>query len=210
MNLMKNKQNLFLAIFIIFFFFLFIYPKQTLAIRYSLILPSETLTRGQTFTATINIDTEGETITQGEIGMTYETQYLEYVNTIAGESFSNLTTETPENGKLIFRATSAGFNGSGVFAQVNFRIIADAPGQSQLCVLWEVPSNTTPQPTSPPQLMSPTAIPTSGSYDNTKKAIFWGGGLIVLSLGVLIANTFFFNNQKRSFSGANKNKKSLQ
>jgi hypothetical protein len=207
-----NIKKKFLIIFLIALF-LFL-PKEALAIRYSLFAPSGTLSRGQIVTFTINIDTQGKTITSAKIGMTYQTQYLEYVNTIAGGTFPNLITEPIGDGKLIFSATSDGFNGSGVFAQVNFKIIADAPGETQLCVLWQVnPTPTSPQPTSPqptssqPTSSQPTALPTSGASDKTKTGILFGGGLIVFSLGILIANSLVFNNQKKFFSGANKNKK---
>jgi hypothetical protein len=160
-----NIKKKFLIIFLIALF-LFL-PKEALAIRYSLFAPSGTLSRGQIVTFTINIDTQGKTITSAKIGMTYQTQYLEYVNTIAGGTFPNLITEPIGDGKLIFSATSDGFNGSGVFAQVNFKIIADAPGETQLCVLWQVsptPSpnpSPSPEPTSPPTYPSPTNQPTT-------------------------------------------------
>lgn len=189
-----------------FFNFLFLLSvlflaKHSYAIRYSLIAPSGTLTRGQTVTFTINIDTQGQTITNTQIGMTYETQYLEYVNTIAGDAFPNLTTTPQEGGKLIFSATSSGFNGNTTFAQVNFKIIAQAPGESQLCVLWEVP-NETPQPTSPqPTSPQPTALPTSGDSQLTKKLSLAGSGFFIFSLlGYLLSKNFFKPKDKKVVS----------
>jgi hypothetical protein len=208
------KTKLFLLIII---FVLFLFPKTVLAVRYSLIAPSGQFTRGQTVTFTINIDTQGETITNAQIGLTYQTQYLEYVNTIASNDFPNLTTTPQGTGSLILSATSVNFNGSGTFAQVNFRIIADAPGETQLCALQEVnptptsPQYNSPQPTSPqynsPQ---PTALPKSGNLDKTKTGILFGGGLIIFSLAVLVFNYFVFNNHKKFFSGVNKSRKQLQ
>jgi hypothetical protein len=206
-------------IFFIIFFLVFIFPKKTLALRYSLIAPSGTLDRGQTVTFTINVDTQGEVVTNAQIGMTYETQYLEYINTIAGDAFPTLTTQPQGGGKLLFSATSAGFNGSGTFAQVNFRIIAQAPGESQLCVLWQPtsptaqptsptaqPTSPTAQPTSPQPTSPPRAIPTSGESSKTKSGLILGGGLIFLSIGVLVSNSLIFINRKKFFSDANRNK----
>lgn len=191
-----------------FFNFLFLlsilfFAKNSYAIRYSLIAPSGTLTRGQTVTFTINIDTQGTTITEAKIGMTYETQYLEYVNTIAGDAFPNLTTTPQEDGKLIFSATSTGFNGNTTFAQVNFKIIAEAPGETQLCVLWEVPNNT-PQPTSP----QPTALPKSGNNQLTKKLGLIGSGFFAFSLlGYLLSKNLFKLKDREVTSDVDGNKR---
>jgi hypothetical protein len=193
-------------IFFIIFFFIFAFPKKTLALRYSLIAPSGTLQSGQTITFIINIDTQGETVTNAQIGMTYETQYLEYVNTIAGGAFPNLITQPQDGGKLLFSATSSGFNGNGAFAQVNFKIIAQAPGESQLCVLWQPTTSPTAQPTSPQPTSPPRAIPTSGESSKTKIGLTLGGSLIFLSIGVLVSNSLIFINKKKFFSDANKNK----
>lgn len=186
-------KNIFLFFFIIFFHQ--IISKSVYAVRYSLIAPTETLTRGQTVTFTINIDTQGATVTNANIGMTYETQYLEYVNTIAGDAFSDITTTPQEGGKLIFQGSSSGFNGSGTFAQVNFKIIADAPGSSQLCVLWEVTPTQPFQPSQVPQTYqpSPTQLPTSGQ----NKPVFMG--LIIASFFIIGASIYFIFYKKLSF-----------
>ncbi len=206
-----------LKFFFIFLFLLaaFSLTKPSYAIRYSLIAPSDTLTRGQTVTFTINIDTQGETITEAKIGLTYETQYLEYVNTIAGDAFPNLTTTPQEGGKLIFSATSSGFNGNTTFAQVNFKLIADAPGESQLCVLWEVP-NETPSTTTTPQSLSPqptstslqpTALPTSGDSQLTKKLGLAGGGFFIFSfLGYLLSKNSTKLKGKKAANGVDGDK----
>lgn len=205
------RKNFFYKFFFnLFFIFLFsfFFAKHSFAIRYSLIAPSGTLTRGQTVTFTINIDTQGTTITEAKIGMTYETQYLEYVNTIAGDAFPNLTTTPQDNGKLIFSATSTGFSGNTTFAQVNFKIIAQAPGESQLCVLWEVPNNT-PQPTSPqPTSPQPTALPKSGNNQLTKKLGLVGGSFFAFSLlGYLLSKNLFKLKDKKVVSDADGNKR---
>ncbi len=204
------KINFFYKFFFnLFFIFLFsfFFAKNSFAIRYSLIAPSGTLTRGQTVTFTINIDTQGETITNAQIGMTYETQYLEYVNTVAGDAFPNLTTTPKDGGKLIFSATSSGFNGNTTFAQVNFKIIAQAPGESQLCILWKVP-NETPQPTSPqPTSPQPTTLPASGNSQLTKKLGLVGSGFFIFSLlGYLLSKNFFKLKDKKVVSDVDGNK----
>lgn len=201
-------KNIFLFFLIIFFHQLLL--KNVYAIRYSLFAPSGTLTRGQTVTFTINIDTQGETVTNATIGMTYETQYLEYVNTIAGDAFPNLTTTPQEGGKLIFQASSSGFNGNTTFAQVNFKIIADAPGESQLCVLWEVPQQEiTPSPTSPPPI-SPTQLPTSGQNKPVTLGLMIGSVFLISALAgsIVYKNLFFISKLplRKSSSDADKRK----
>lgn len=173
------KKIIFL--FLISLGYFLIFPsiiKPALAVRYSLVAPSGTLVRGQTVRFTINIDTQGATIKTGTIGMTYDTQFLEYSSTTPGTAMPAVSSSQPESGKIVFSGeNTSGFSGQGIFAYVDFKLIAQAPGSTELCVLW-APSTTptpgptatpgpssTPGPTSPPQA---TTLPTSG---DTRKAV---------------------------------------
>jgi hypothetical protein len=160
-----NKTKLFL-IFLIITFFLFL-PSTAYAVKFDLIAPKPPaggFTRGQTVQFTINVDTQGETVKSTQIGMTYNTRYLEYVSTTPGNAMTSVSTNNLGEGKLIFSGENqSGFSGQGTFAYVNLKIIAQAPGETQLCVLWN-PQNS---PTSSPRSTSPSPQPTSPSQPNS-------------------------------------------
>jgi len=159
-----------LLLFILFGYF-FLLPKlfsaPVLAVKYSLVAPSGTLTRGQTIRFTINIDTQGATVTSGQIGMTYETQYLQYVSVTPGSAATSVSASQMGDGKIVFSGSNtSGFSGQGIFAYVDFTLIAQSSGSTELCVLW-APS-VTPTPTTAPTGIAPTsppavtALPTTG------------------------------------------------
>jgi len=149
---------------------LIVFSPSVFAIKYDLIPPSGELTRGQQIQFTINIDSEGTSITTTQIGMTYETTALEYVSTVPGDAMGTVSVSQLETGKILFSGTNpGGFSGAGTFAYVNFKIIAAASGETQLCVLWAPQTNpTTPpsQPTSAPDAPQPTALPRTGEIKN--------------------------------------------
>lgn len=147
------------------------------AITYDLIAPQGQLRRGDQVQFSIYINTEGTTVTTGEIGMTYETQYLEYLNVIPGPAMDSVVATAQNTGSFLITGTNtAGFNGNDVFANLNFKLIADAPGSATLCALWAPLSPTqnptrsptnplTPQPTN--RLSSPS--PTSSITEPTQQ-----------------------------------------
>lgn len=156
---MKKIIKIFL--FIIFYFF---FVKNVSALTFDLVAPEGQLERGQEVKFTINIDTEGKSYGSTQIGMTYETQYLEYISVSAGDTFTTVSATSQGEGKLIITGTSTnGYSGSGVFAYVTFKIIAASSGSTQVCALFnpDTPTNT---PAPPP----PTALPTSGTTVNFK------------------------------------------
>lgn len=116
------------------------------AVTFDLIPPSGTLTRGQDVTFTVNIDTGGAPVTTIQSGLTYDTQYLQYESAAAGAAMSSLTVDTSQGpGKLVFNgANASGFTGSGVFATVTFKLIAEQSGSTELCTLWQPTTPTTP------------------------------------------------------------------
>jgi hypothetical protein len=180
-----NKTKLFLIFLIITFFFFL--PSTAYAVKFDLIAPQPPaggFTRGQTVQFTINIDTQGETINSTQIGMTYDTRYLEYVSTTPGNAMTSVSTNNLGEGKIIFSGENqSGFSGQGTFTYVSLKIIAQAPGETELCVLWN-PQNLptpSPQPKSPSQPTSPP--PTSGEVKGVYTNSFLG--LIFISFFLL-------------------------
>ncbi len=175
-----------------------IVPNSVLAITFDLIAPSGELIRGQEVKFTININTEGKSLSSTSIGMTYETQYLEYVSTLPGNTFTTVLTDVQGSGKLIITGSSTTpYSGSGVFAYVTYKLIATGPGATQLCALFNpetptaTPQPTSPQPTSPPGQPTYTPYPTAapprpGSINQTTK------GIVLASLFFITAAGGFF------------------
>jgi LPXTG-motif cell wall-anchored protein len=175
---------------------------SALAVKFDLVPPSGQLSRGQEVTFTINIDPQGATITNIQTGMTYETQYLEYVSAAAGAAMNSLSVDTSQGtGKLVFTGSNtAGLTTTGVFATVTFKIIAEQSGETELCSLWAVtPTNTPPpvvpttppaQPTSPPP---PTALPETG-FDIPKNT-----GAIAGAAFLLVAGAVFFYTRQNAY-----------
>jgi len=161
------------ALIVFFGFFVFFVPKAN-ALTFDLIAPTDELIRGQDVDFTINIDTEGKGYSSTVIGMTYDTQYLEYVSASPGTTFSTVTTDVQEDGKLVLTGSSTTeYSGSGSFAIVTFQLIAQEAGSTQICALYNPATPTaTPAPTSPPAV--PTAMPTSGSFIEVIKGLSLG------------------------------------
>jgi hypothetical protein len=151
---MKMKSIGVYLFFIVSAFFLTVTPS--FATKFDLIPPSGTLQRGQDITFTINIDTEGASVTSIQSGLTYDSTLLQYVSVTAGAAMNSVVADTTTygTGKVLFTGSNtAGFNGTGVFATVVFTIIAQSSGSTEICTLW------LPQP-SP----TPGATPTNAPY----------------------------------------------
>jgi hypothetical protein len=183
---MTNIKKYFLITVIIVIFFLI--PNKAYAIKFDLIAPQPTadgFKRGQTVQFTINIDTQNQTVNSTQIGMTYDTRYLEYVSTTSGNAMTSVATENLGEGKLLFNGeNNAGFSGQGTFANISFKIIAQAPGSTELCVLWN--PETTPTATPPASTPYPTTSPpppTSGEVKGVFTNSFFG--LIFISIFLL-------------------------
>lgn len=176
-------KKLILLLIFIFSIGFFNQTAQAATASYSLTAPDGPFNRGDNIDFTISIDTNGQTLSSATIGMTYDTQYLEYVSTTPGDAFSSVNATTQEGGKVVFDATNTeGFSGSGTFATVTFKLIASAPGSTELCVLY-TPSST---PTSAPQ---PTALPKTGSMNQVAQGIIVGVAIIlVLSSSFMLIN----------------------
>lgn len=161
-----------------------IIPNSVLATTFDLIAPTEQLVRGQEVKFTVNIDTEGKSLSTASVGMTYETQYLEYVSVTPGDTFTTVSADVQDGGKLIITGTSTNpYSGAGTFVYVTFKLIATSAGSTELCVLFNPQTPTaTPapgQPTSPP---APTALPKTGQSAPMGKGLALGSLFFVLSM----------------------------
>ena len=181
----------FLALALCFFSFMF-YVLPAHALTFDLVAPSGELTRGQDVKFTVNINTEGKSLSTTRIGMTYETQYLEFVSVSPGDTFTTVSADVQGDGKFIITGTSTTpYSGSGVFAYVTYKLIATGPGSTKLCALYNPetptptsgPSPTPGGPTSPP---APTALPNTGQGDSTVQ------GAILASLFFVAAGVSLF------------------
>lgn len=179
---------------------LFSIPSPALATTFDLIAPSGQLTRGQDVQFTINVDTEGNSISSSSIGMTYETQYLQYVSTAPGDTFSTVSADVQGDGKIVFTGSSTNpYSGSGTFAYVTFKLIAVSSGSTELCVLYNPQVSTpTPGPTSTPGPSStpgpgvPTSPPVPTSLPKTGESKPAVQGIIFASVFFAIAGISLF------------------
>lgn len=136
-------------------------PHQVFAAtQLDLSIPPGPYSRGQSFQVSITMNTQGGTVSSLTTGLTYDTTFLEYQSTLPGDAMDSVTAEPSGTGKYILRGTkgSGGFSGSGTFALVNFKIIASAPGSTEICALVPVSEN---NPTPPPAAV-PTSLPKTG------------------------------------------------
>lgn len=178
-------KKLFLTLIAFFSFLVVVTPAQ--ALTFDLLAPTGELQSGQDVQFTINIDTEGASLTSSAIGMTYETQYIEYVSIAPGNTFTTVTTDNQGNGRLVITGSStSGYSGTGSFAVITFKIVATSPGSTQLCALFNPGTTPTPPPNSTPTTVPPTALPTSGVFDKTARGAAMGVFFFALSLAGFI------------------------
>lgn len=206
-----KKKLLFIFILIISFFFQLVFfskpSSATQYIEYSISAPPGPYIRGKDIRFTISVKVQDAILKTAQIGLTYETQYLQFISVIPGNAMTTVTSSQVGAGKMILAgANPQGFTGEGVYAYVDFKLIADAAGETELCTLWEpiaTPTPTpgptaTPGPTSTPgpsptaSPLTPTKLPTSGQVTKTSTAAFLGVGLI-------IAYVFFFLFDRKNF-----------
>ncbi|NTU47171.1 hypothetical protein HGA88_06100 [Candidatus Roizmanbacteria bacterium] len=176
---------------------LFLIAVQSVhAVKYDLVVPTDELVHGQNVQFTINVDTEGTSLTNLQIGLSYDKSVLQYVSITPGESISagSVSVSETEAGKLVITGTHpTGFSGSGAFAVVTFQIIADAAGKTEICALY-APATT---PTTAASTTTPTTVaslPRSGSSV--------GLGVFSMIGGFFLFTSFFlFAFAKNSNSG---------
>lgn len=187
-------------VFVIFCFLLSQESVPALATRFSIVAPTGTLTRNQDVPFTINVNTEGATLTTAQTDVRLDINYLQYVGVTPGPLFTTVTGGSVTNDTVRLTGTVAsgnpGVTGTGVFATMIGKIIADAPGEATLCTIV-TPTTPTPVPTSPPgatavpgQPTSPpvvtaapvTTLPRSGTVENV--LILGILGLALGSIGI--------------------------
>lgn len=160
--------------------YLTLYVQPAHAVAYDLIAPSGTLTRGQNVDFIVNIDSEATSVSSVSIGMTYESQYIQFVSVKAGDAMTSVTATESTTGTLVLNGTNTpGFNGSGIFAYVTFKIIAQSPGSAELCALFAPNATPTVAP------VAPTALPQTGTVENTRLITIVGAALLLTSVASL-------------------------
>ncbi len=138
--------------------------KAAVQVNYQLIPPTPPIRRNTEVVFTVMIDTLSQTVNQSEIWLSFESQYMTFVEATSGpnQEFSNITSVIEGNILKITGTSPAGFNGTGVFTLVKFRINdVDPPiGGAQLCSIIAPP---TPTVTLPPGV-TPTITPTNTPF----------------------------------------------
>lgn len=182
----KFVRYIILLVVCLFIFNLLSTPTNAQTATFSLTAPTGTLQRGQNVDFTISINTNGQTINSTSVGMTFDTQVLEFVSAAPGNTLTTVNAQKQDGGKIIFTGTNTnGFSGSGTFATVTFKIIATAPGSTELCVLFTPGETPTPNPTS----SAPTTLPKTGSLNQVSQGVIVGFALIlVLASGIVLHN----------------------
>ena len=177
----------FLTILLCVLSFMF-YASPTYALTFDLVGPTGELTRGQDVVFKININTEEKSLSTASVGMTYETQYLEYVSTAPGDSFTTVSANVlAEGGKLVITgASTTPYSGSGTFANVTFKLIATEAGSTELCALYNPETTPTLPPVAPTSPPAPTALPKTGGSESTTQ------GAILASLFFVAAGISFY------------------
>jgi len=193
-------------LFFVFVVFCFLLARESVpawATRFSIVVPTPTtgtFSHGQDVPFTINIDTEGVTLTTAQTDVWLDTNYLQYVGVTPGPLFTTVTGGSVSSDTVRFTGSvatgSPGVTGTGVFATMTAKIIADAPGTATLCTIV-TPTTPTPvptsppgattvpgQPTSPPVVTAPpvSTLPRSGTVENV--LILGVLGLALASIGV--------------------------
>lgn len=160
------------------------YVLPVRALTFDLVGPSGELTRGQDVRFIISIDTEGKSMTNTSIGMTYETQYLEYISVAPGDSFTTVSVDVQGDGKFVITGTSTTpYSGSGVFAYVTYKLIATGPGSTQLCALYNPQTPPTPVPAGPTSPPAPTELPKSGESSSAVQGVIFAS-LFFVAAGI--------------------------
>lgn len=188
-----------LTVFLFFLFTLFAYAKSAYAVSFDLIAPTGQLTRGGNAQFTINVDSEGASITSTQVGIFFDTQFLQYISTVPGDAMTSVAASQTDTGKyLLTGANSAGFKGKGTFAVVTFKIIATAPGSTQLCALWGPSSSPaptgSPAPTSPPGNTTP--IPTQLPKTGGSNQIPFFALMVVILFGISAGSLLLIRKDK--------------
>ena len=88
---MSKKFVVVFFLFAVFVFFVF--TPSSFATSFDLIPPTGNLQQGQDITFTINIDTEGASITSVQSGLTFDSTLLQYVSVTAGAAMNTVVVQ---------------------------------------------------------------------------------------------------------------------
>lgn len=199
----KKKTALLFCFWGLFFgfFFLFSLPEIAWATKFSLSLPPGPFNRDQVIQATVNIDAEGLALTSATTLVHYDTNYLEYQSTSLGTFFPRIAAVKagPDIVQITGSVSSgdAGKSGTGIFAKINFKIIAEAAGSTTFCTILSIsptPAVASPTPiatprltvapTSPPEATAVPEVPLTGHVENLIFLIL--AGIIFLGFGTVL------------------------
>lgn len=121
---------------------------------FNLIAPAGTLTRGGPAQFTVEINTNGTPLSTVTTGLKYKADELQFNSVVKGNTFSNVSATFPDSSTILIDASNATpFNGSGIFAVLNFTVVATGSTGAQLCSLF------TPSPSPTPTVPVPTDTP---------------------------------------------------
>lgn len=194
MRTFVGKLLLFLIVVSAFFV-----VKSAHAVFYGITGPSGEVVRGQEYEWTVTVNTQGQAMTQAVAAVTFDSQVLQYVSTTPGDFFNSVSS-SPSTTTVVLTGTNlSAKSGTGTFAKVKFKLIATAPGSTELCTVAPV-TTPTPAPTTPPSVLTATPVPpTAVVVTPTPTAIIqtgfgsqWTFGIVAFSLialgvlGVLI------------------------
>ncbi|MCR4326467.1 MAG: hypothetical protein NUV52_02320 [Candidatus Roizmanbacteria bacterium] len=112
------------------------------ATSYTIVAPAGELVRDQEYDFTVNVNTDGASMTTGSAKVTYESQYLQYISTTPGDFFGTVDATPGTSIVDLVGTNTAAKSGSGSFAVIRFKLIADSPGSTELCTVAEVPTTT--------------------------------------------------------------------
>ena len=192
-----GKYYLKFLLLLLFFIGIVMMPKASHAASFQIEASSPgPYNRGDDVQFTISIDTTGQVVKNAVAGVTYETQYLQYVSVTKGVTMDTVTAQDASGTISITGTNNSGFTGNGTFATLSFNIIADAPGSTTLCTLTT--TNITPAEgvtitpaiitTTPGALQPlPTTLPSSGyGTETTQQMGFIGLLLLFISIAGLM------------------------
>lgn len=165
-----------------------------------LIPPEGELKRGDEVQFTITVDTGGSAVSSLQVGIEYDSAVLQYLNTTPGDTYQTITaTPLDANRILITASNPVAGTINGNLAYVEFKIIADEPGETELCTLF-LPETPTPNPqaTAGPTNPPPSALPKTGEAGSGPTMAIVGTILLVVAGGFFFAGqNLFFPRRKK-------------
>lgn len=158
---------------IIFIFLTFFFTEKVSATRFTIVAPTGTLQSGTQVPFTINIDTEGTTLTTTQTDVQLNPTYIQFQGVTPAALFPTLAVSNPSADTVRIAGTvetgTSGVNGTGTFATMIARMTATSSGTTTLASIVSLPTLTL-TPTTP---ITPTTViyPTNTPVVNTPPPI---------------------------------------